>query len=70
MIFISKYKATIIGILVGAICGYLYYSFVGCSSGTCAITSKPMNSTVYGALMGGLFVNAFMKKDNKETNNK
>ncbi len=53
-----KYKLTIIG----AIGGYLYYHFVGCTSGTCAITSKPINSTLYGALMGGLVFNIFKKE--------
>ena len=57
-----KHKILIIsGIVAGAIGGYLYYHFVGCSSGTCAITSKPINSTLYGALMGGLLVNVFKK---------
>ena len=50
---------TIIGVLVGAIGGYLYWSFIGCNSGTCAITSKPLNSTVYGAFMGGLIFSLF-----------
>lgn len=49
-----KYKFIIIGVIMGAIAGYWYYSAIGCSSGTCAITSKPLNSTIYGALMGGL----------------
>ena len=63
--FLSKYKLTIIGIVAGAIGGYLYYHFIGCNSGTCAITSRPLNSTLYGALMGGLFLNIF-KKENKK----
>ena len=54
-----------IGIVVGAIAGYLYYFYVGCASGTCAITSKPLNSTLYGALygalIGGLVFNMFVK---------
>ena len=54
MKFIKKYKLTIIGILLGAIGGFAYYYFIGCASGTCAITSKPLNSTAYGALLGGL----------------
>jgi hypothetical protein len=61
MNFILKNKLTIIGVAIGAIGGYLYYHFVGCSSGTCAITSKPLNSTLYGALMGGLFFNILKK---------
>ena len=62
--FLRRHQLTIIGVLVGAIGGYLYYHFVGCNSGTCAITSKPVNSTLYGALMGGLFLNIFKKEKN------
>ena len=54
-----------IGILIGAIAGYAYYHYVGCASGTCAITSKPLNSTLYGSLMGGLLFNMFEKKEKK-----
>ncbi len=62
MKFILKHKLTIIGIVAGAIGGFLYYYYVGCASGTCAITSKPINSTMYGAIMGGLFLNIFQKE--------
>ena len=61
----KKYKFTILGILLGAIFGYLYYHFVGCASGTCSITSNPLNSTLYGAMMGGLLFNIFEKKSKK-----
>jgi F0F1-type ATP synthase assembly protein I len=61
---VKKYRLTILGILVGAIFGYLYYYYVGCASGTCNITSKPLNSTLYGAVMGGLLFNIFEKKPN------
>ena len=57
----KQYILTIIGVVLGALGGYLYYHFVGCASGTCAITSKPLNSILYGALMGGLFFNIFQK---------
>lgn len=53
---------TSLGVVLGAIAGYAYYYFVGCASGTCAITSKPLNSTLYGALMGGLLFNLFVTK--------
>ena len=59
MELISKHKLTILGVIAGAIGGFLYYHFVGCASGTCAITSKPLNSTLYGALMGGLLFSSF-----------
>ena len=54
-----------IGIVVGAIAGYFYYFYIGCASGSCAITSKPLNSTLYGALMGGLIFNMFIKSPKK-----
>jgi phage shock protein E len=66
MNFILKHKLTIIGIVLGAIGGYLYYHYIGCMSGTCPITSQPLNSTLYGAMMGGLLLNTF-KKEKKET---
>ena len=53
---------TAVGVIVGAFAGYGYYHYVGCASGTCAITSKPLNSTLYGALMGGLLFNLFVKE--------
>jgi hypothetical protein len=39
-IFLRKYQLAFIGVILDAICGYLYYHFVGCNSGTCAITSN------------------------------
>jgi hypothetical protein len=54
-----------IGIVIGALAGYAYYFYVDCASGTCAITSKPLNSTLYGALMGGLVFNMFVKDTKK-----
>ena len=54
-----------IGIAIGALAGYAYYFYVGCASGACAITSKPLNSTLYGALMGGLIFNMLVKETKK-----
>lgn len=63
---IIKYKAEMIGAVAGAVAGWSYWYFVGCSSGSCAITSNPFNSTLYGALMGGLAGNMFSKTTNKK----
>ena len=62
---IIKNKLTIAGVLLGALGGYLYYVFVGCASGTCAITSSPTISTLYGALMGGLLFSMLEKQTQK-----
>lgn len=71
MSFISKYKLTLIGMIIGAIGGYAYYHFEGCSSGSCPITSHPMNSTLYGAVLGALLFTGFKKEksNNKENKN-
>lgn len=62
MNLLIKYKLTILGILVGAVLGFLYYYFIGCASGTCAITSNPFNSTLYGASFGGLLLSSLNNK--------
>jgi hypothetical protein len=41
-----------LGIVVGGLAGFLYYYFVGCSSGNCAITSNPYMSIIWGGLLG------------------
>lgn len=69
MNFIKKYKLVIIGVVIGALAGYLYFYFVGCANGTCAITSKPVNSTLYGALLGGLLFSSFKKEKSKKESN-
>lgn len=56
-----KYKLTFIGLILGGIAGYAYYYFVGCANGTCNISSRPLNSTLYGAMMGILATNLFKK---------
>ncbi|NRT17106.1 LytS/YehU family sensor histidine kinase [Flavobacterium sp. 28A] len=65
----KQYIYTGVGVVVGLIAGYAYYYFVGCATGTCAITSKPMNSTLYGGLMGGLLFNMFVTSPKKKENN-
>lgn len=50
---LKRYSTMFVAIIIGAIAGYAYWHFVGCSSGTCPITSSPLLSTVWGALIGG-----------------
>jgi hypothetical protein len=56
---IKNNKLVIIGLVVGAVAGFWYYHEYGCLSGTCSITSSPVNSTLYGALMGALLFSNF-----------
>ena len=64
--YIKKQWIIIAGAAMGALGGYLYWYFVGCNSGTCPITSSPLNSTLYGILLGGLIGSMFKKSKNKE----
>lgn len=57
---------TITGVLIGSIAGYLYWKFIGCTSGTCYIQSNPARMTLYGALMGGPVLNIFQPETNQQ----
>lgn len=56
-------------VTLGALGGFLYYQFIGCN-GSCAITGSPVNSTLYGSLIGLILTDwkqiklIFIKKDN------
>ena len=50
----KRFVLPILGVVIGGISGYLYWQQIGCESGTCMITSKPLNSTIYGSVMGYL----------------
>lgn len=63
--FFSQNLLILIGVVFGAIGGFSYYSVIGCNSGTCSITSSPINSTLYGMIMGGLLFSLFQKEKSK-----
>ena len=68
----TVYLVTTIATILGALAGWIYWKQIGCNSGTCMITSKPFNSTLYGALLGLLIGNlvatTFFTTSNKKTN--
>lgn len=47
--------------LGGAVAGLIYYYVVGCSTGTCAITSNPISSMVYMSIIGWLVSGIFTR---------
>ncbi|MGZ3898879.1 MAG: DUF6132 family protein [Bacteroidia bacterium] len=61
----NKYRFELLGAFVGAVGGLAYWYFIGCSSGSCSITSSPVNSSIYGFLMGALLFSTFKKEKNK-----
>ena len=51
-----------ISVIAGGVLGFLYWKYIGCVSGNCAITSVWYKSTLYGMLMGGMVF--YLIKDN------
>lgn len=66
--WMQKNMLGIIGVVIGAIAGFAYWKFIGCTSDTCMITSKPLNSTLYGSLMGYLLFSIFKKEQKIQKN--
>lgn len=64
--WIVQNKLYLIGAVLGAVAGYLYWSYIGCMTGSCAITSDPTRSTLYFALMGALALGMFKRSSKKE----
>jgi hypothetical protein len=63
--WLRKYKWETGGLMAGMLLGWSYWYFVGCASGHCAITSSPINSTIYGAIMGALSGSILRKSPTK-----
>lgn len=55
-------KANLIGMIIGAVLGYLYYRNVGCSTGSCGLTSNPFMMILWGTAVGYLVGDYFNKK--------
>jgi len=51
---LNKYKLELIFAVIGAIGGYLYWYYIGCSTGQCPITANWYTSGIYGVVMGFL----------------
>ena len=65
---IRKKRISLIFLVLGGIGGFLYWRFVGCTSGTCAIKSVWYWSTLWGAAVGylvGDFITDLLEKRKK-----
>ncbi len=49
----------IIGTIVGGSLGFGWYKLVGCSTGACPLTSHPVITMIYGAVLGVLVATSF-----------
>ncbi len=62
---LKRYSFLLAGLSIGAVAGFLDWKYVGCITGSCPITSRPLNSSIYGAVMGGLIGDMFKKQKQK-----
>lgn len=53
------------GAIAGGIGGYFYWFYIGCSSGTCPITSSLSMSVIWGGLLGSMIFNSIFGSKNK-----
>jgi hypothetical protein len=53
---IVQWSKRILPVAIGALGGYAYYYFIGCSNGLCPISSNPYISTAYGGVIGALLI--------------
>ncbi len=60
--WISKNKVTIITTFVAAVIGWLYWYFIGCATGVCAITSTWYKTMLFFSIIG-LLIGNHMNKD-------
>ncbi|HPF51345.1 MAG TPA: DUF6132 family protein [Draconibacterium sp.] len=54
MEILKRKKLALVFLVIGVVGGFLYWKFIGCTSGTCAIKSVWYWSTLWGAVMGYL----------------
>lgn len=53
-------------VVIGAAAGFAYYTFIGCTGGSCPITSNPWVSTAYGGLIGFVASGGFVLRSKSE----
>ena len=63
---LKRYGLLSLGLVLGAVGGYLYWRYVGWAGGTCPIASSPWASTVWGAALGGLLTSSLKKEKSYE----
>jgi hypothetical protein len=54
----TRFWTPFIAVLIGGLAGFLYYSFIGCNSGSCSITNNPYMSIIWGGLLGIFLVSS------------
>lgn len=66
----SYFWKPFLSIIIGGLSGFLFFYFVGCKSGSCAITSNPYSSIITGSLIGFLITGSPCFTCSSETSDK
>lgn len=61
MRFLKQNWITLLGIAIGVAGGCAYWLFVGAENSMSEITASPVNCSLWGALIGGLFFNIYQE---------
>lgn len=61
-----KYIIFSLGLIIGALGGFLYWKYVGCLSGSCPLQSNATFMIIYGAIAGVLLA-SFVKIPEKKS---
>ncbi len=67
--WIKKRRISFIFMFLGGLSGFLYWKFIGCTTGTCPITSNWYTMFPYGLIMGWLvgdLIASYTAKKSKE----
>ena len=68
-IFRKQFLVPFAGTVIGIAGGFMYYHFIGCQNGTCAITSNPWLSMLWGGAVGYLLADMITGKRKSKTEN-
>jgi len=63
--FLKRNAIYILGGIIGAIGGYIYWATVGCETGTCPLKSSPWTNIIFGITIGILvfdFIGGLIKR--------
>ncbi len=65
----KKHWKTALFMLGGALIGFAYWRFIGCTSGTCPLTSNWHITTLFGGLVGMMVSPANRKSTSGDNSN-